>query len=30
MPDGTFKAATHIKLVPSGNGVKTAYPLVLP
>ena len=29
MPDGTFKAATHIRLVPSGGGVKTAYPLIL-
>ncbi|WP_158618316.1 RHS repeat protein [Chitinophaga lutea] len=28
MPDGTFKAATHIRLVPSGGGVKTAYPLI--
>ncbi|MBW3518533.1 hypothetical protein [Flavobacterium sp. NKUCC04_CG] len=28
MPDGTFKAATHIRLVPSGSGVKTAYPLI--
>ncbi|SEK54599.1 DUF6443 domain-containing protein [Parapedobacter koreensis] len=28
MPDGTFKAATHIRLVPGGGGVKTAYPLV--
>lgn len=28
MPDGTFKAATHIRLVPGGNGVKTAYPLI--
>lgn len=30
MPDGTFKAATHIRLVPGGNGVKTAYPLIAP
>jgi RHS repeat-associated protein len=29
MPDGTFKAATHIRIIPSGNGVKTAYPLIL-
>jgi hypothetical protein len=29
MPDGTFKAATHIRLVPGGGGVKTAYPLIL-
>jgi hypothetical protein len=28
MPDETFKAATHIRLVPSGGGVKTAYPLI--
>ncbi|THF48483.1 hypothetical protein E6C50_14460 [Flavobacterium supellecticarium] len=28
MPDGIFKAATHIRLVPSGGGVKTAYPLI--
>lgn len=28
MPDGTFKTATHIRLVPSGSGVKTAYPLI--
>ncbi|WP_241507310.1 RHS repeat-associated core domain-containing protein [Aquimarina sediminis] len=28
MPNGTFKPATHIRLVPSGNGVKTAYPLI--
>lgn len=28
MPDGTFKAATHIRLVPGGGGVKTAYPLI--
>ena len=28
MPDGTFKAATHIRLIPSGGGVKTAYPLI--
>lgn len=28
MPDGSFKAATHIKLVPGGKGVKTAYPLI--
>lgn len=28
MPDGTFKTATHIRLVPSGGGVKTAYPLI--
>ncbi|MDP9957140.1 RHS repeat-associated protein [Epilithonimonas hungarica] len=28
MPDGTMKAATHIRLVPGGGGVKTAYPLI--
>jgi RHS repeat-associated protein len=28
MPDGTFKAATHIRLIPGGSGVKTAYPLI--
>ena len=28
MPDGTFKAATHIRLVPGGRGVRTAYPLI--
>jgi len=28
MPDGTFEAATHIRLVPGGGGVKTAYPLI--
>ena len=26
-PDGTFTAATKAKLVPSGSGVKTAFPL---
>jgi hypothetical protein len=26
MPDGSFAPATSIRLVPSGNGVKTAYP----
>ena len=25
-PDGTFGIPSKIKLVPSGNGVKTAYP----
>lgn len=25
-PDGTFTNATHARLVPSGSGVKTAYP----
>jgi len=25
-PDGTFETPTHIRLVPSGGGVKTAYP----
>jgi hypothetical protein len=29
MPDGTFKAATHLCIVPSGKGVKTAYPIIL-
>jgi len=28
MPDGSIKAATHIRLVPGGGGVKTAYPLI--
>ena len=28
LPDGAFKAATHIRLIPSGGGVKTAYPLI--
>lgn len=28
MPDGTLKAATHIRLVPGSGGVKTAYPLI--
>ena len=27
-PDGTFSPATHARLVPSGSGVKTAYPLI--
>ncbi len=27
-PGGTFKNATHIRLVPGGKGVKTAYPLI--
>ena len=26
MPDGTYAPATKVRLVPSGNGVKTAYP----
>lgn len=26
-PDGTFSSATHAVLVPSGSGVKTAYPV---
>jgi RHS repeat-associated protein len=26
-PDGTISPATHARLVPSGSGVKTAYPL---
>ncbi|UBM60822.1 DUF6443 domain-containing protein [Marinilongibacter aquaticus] len=26
MPDGAFRAATHVRIVPSGTGVKTAYP----
>jgi len=25
-PDGTFSPATRIRLLPSGSGVKTAYP----
>lgn len=29
MPNGTFIDATHIRLVPGGGGVKTAYPLIL-
>jgi RHS repeat-associated protein len=29
-PDGSFSPATHAKLVPSGSGVKTAYPLRVP
>ena len=28
LPNGTFEAATHIRIVPSGIGVKTAYPLI--
>ncbi len=28
MPNGTFMNATHVRLVPGGNGVKTAYPLI--
>ena len=28
MPNGTFRNATHIRLVPGGDGVKTAYPLI--
>jgi RHS repeat-associated protein len=28
MPDGSFKAASHIRLIPGGSGVKTAYPLI--
>lgn len=27
-PDGSFDIPTHIRLVPSGSGVKTAYPLI--
>ncbi|WP_437622691.1 RHS repeat-associated core domain-containing protein [Sorangium sp. So ce1151] len=27
-PDGTFSVATKARLVPSGSGVKTAYPLI--
>ena len=30
MPDGTFRKATHIRLIPGGKGVKTAYPILLP
>ena len=30
MPDGTFTKATHIRLIPGGKGVKTAYPVILP
>lgn len=29
MPDGSFATPTHIRLIPGGNGVKTAYPLIL-
>jgi len=29
-PDGTFSTPTHIRLVPSGAGVKTAYPEIKP
>ncbi|MHA7831414.1 MAG: fibronectin type III domain-containing protein [Flagellimonas sp.] len=28
MPSGKFKTPTHIKLVPGGGGVKTAFPLI--
>jgi RHS repeat-associated protein len=28
MPDGTIIMPTHIRLVPGGRGVKTAYPLI--
>lgn len=28
-PDGSFSPATHARLVPSGAGVKTAYPIIL-
>jgi hypothetical protein len=27
-PDGTFSEATKARLVPSGSGVKTAFPLI--
>ncbi len=27
-PDGTFSTATHVRLVPSSSGVKTAYPII--
>jgi len=27
-PDGSIGAPTHIRLVPGGNGVKTAFPLI--
>lgn len=30
MPDGTFRKATHIRLIPGGKGVKTAYPIIVP
>ena len=26
LPDGSFVPATSVRMVPSGNGVKTAYP----
>ena len=28
LPNGSFSPATHIRLVPSGKGVKTAYPFI--
>lgn len=28
LPDGSYKAATHVRLIPGGSGVKTAYPLI--
>jgi hypothetical protein len=28
MPNGSFNAATHVTLVPSGSGVKTAFPII--
>ncbi len=27
-PDGSFMKATHVRIVPSKNGVKTAYPII--
>ena len=28
LPNGSFSPATHIRLVPSGTGIKTAYPFI--
>jgi hypothetical protein len=28
-PDGSFVSATHVRIVPSGNYIKTAYPIIL-
>lgn len=28
-PNNTFSPATHARLVPSGSGVKTAFPIIL-
>jgi hypothetical protein len=29
MPDGSYVSATHARIVPSGSGVRTAYPIIL-